>query len=264
MKFVILTASFCLLLFNSFCQVPASSNVQQSRPDTSNERSLVNFDLPLILISNISIRDNSEVQAGPVVPTQEILADDRVDESVKAPAYPPFEKGLKLKADILNCAGYLTTGTLIKTGEDGWTLELPSDLERNTFSQKIRTCDPAKIDNYASSDVFVVVPSNSKRANAGIIKNQKDLFASLPESAKKWANKKINLKGPFREKQTGDPEGRKINEFLDSDAFADLDADGKIDLVSISGQCANPEYSCSILLYFHNGKWSQIGYIKPA
>ena len=161
--------------------------------------------------------------------------------------------------DVLNCAGYLATGTLTKNDDNGWNFEIaPNSLAKDAVA-KMKQCstESSADESSLTTFAFAVAPSDNARRSIKVGKiDTRKLFASLPSATKNWLNSSYNIQTHTR---------RKNNLAIESnDDWTDTDGDGKIDLVEAATSCAvkSGETKCSSILYLINGKWTEIGYTK--
>lgn len=176
-----------------------------------------------------------------------------------------FKARSGVEVDLMNCSGYLASGRLYASDDSNssvpdWKLKISPETIAKDAKAKIERCnlykeqDSAK-DKVPLSNAFAVAPMNKSRVEITISDiDTKKVFVSLPEDIKEWANSKVNLEFWKREKD---------NLTLSHDSWADLDGDGKIDLVYIYGY-DDEEHGYGIVLYLINGKWKNIGGSSPA
>lgn len=181
-------------------------------------------------------------------------------DAVEAEFPDGVELGTTIKVDLMNCAGYLATAQLIYSDEGGeggfppgWEMKGVSETSTKDVQQKIKKCHFASEFPYLSN-VFAVAPQNNKRKGIKIGKvDTRKLFASLDKETKEMAN--------TTEKYVG---REKNNLTLSNDNWTDIDGAGQLDLVEVSGNCGNEDYTCTLVFLLVNGKWKQIADIGPA
>lgn len=164
-----------------------------------------------------------------------------------------------VEVDVMNCAGFLATAELTYTrkpserSDPGWNLRIVPERVASDMQEKIKICHYySESPNY--SEVFAIAPLDNKRKNIKIGKvDTRKLFASLDKETKEMAN--------TTEKYVG---REKNNLTLANDNWTDIDGDGQIDLVEVSGNCGNKDYTCSLVFLLINDKWKKIGEIGPA
>ena len=170
--------------------------------------------------------------------------------------------GTTVEVDVMNCAGFLATAKITYTdiipGKEkgfppGWHLKVVPEKVASDMQEKIKTCGyDSKSPDYG--EAFAVAPPDDKRKNIKISEiDTRKLFSSLNKETKVMAN--------TTEKYVG---REKNNLTLKNDSWTDIDGDGQIDLVEVSGNCGNKDYTCTLVFLLINGKWKEIGNIGPA
>lgn len=269
MKYTFFFAVSLLFVF-SVCSCSSGTMTVKSSPNAektpiANTNAMVNsnnvtktksFDLtkiksehPLVWVGAVSF-ENETLSSENVNWT---LGDEAVEEKI--------EKDEVIIVDIMNCAGYLGSGSIsystkIENIVPEWRLTFSIQTVASDALDKIKKCSKTPPDNEAfqSSEAFAVAPTNDQRKNIKTSKvDTQKLFASLPADVKKWLNSDINVKIWERPKN---------NLSLISDNWTDVDGDGQIDLIQVYGY-NDEEHGHGIILYLDKGKWKEIGGISP-
>jgi len=184
--------------------------------------------------------------------------EDDVEEKIVESTGLDVESIIKQGAfdvDIMNCAGYLMSGTikLQHNSEYFWIFKASSQTPISEAVKKIKQCDVEGGD-VISSSAFAVAPIDRKKKGITLGKiNTKKLFAEFPKKIQKRIDSKTNLENSERPKSDLD---------LRFDNWTDLDGDGKVDLVEV--QLANEKQSSGLILLLVKGKWKAVSVIPPA
>ena len=184
---------------------------------------------------------------------------------------PKYSKiGMTTNVDIFNCAGYLMSGKAHKRGDFGWKFELMSETVAADAIEKMKRCDSSlekesdekkvMIGNY----IFALAPTDKARKNTKTPNlDATGIFAQLPRSIQKKINDtSLSKEEAIRRKIKGEISAE------NSDQMADIDGDGKVDLIYLQQLCRDPEHpdldGCSFLLMKINGKWKVVGVMNMA
>lgn len=187
-------------------------------------------------------------------------------------------KGEAFEVDVLNCGGYLYSAVISnfydeESKEERWEYRiLPGSLATDAKT-KIAQCNSSKnnnSNNAVKSNALAIAPSSEKRKNikTGEIDTRK-LFASLPRDVRQWLDQDLKMPG-----QTANLEGLERVEksnlsIKNEDDWIDIDGDGEIDFVNVSG--VNKEflygkgqnYSYNLIFLRDKDKWKEIDINVP-
>ena len=112
--------------------------------------------------------------------------------------------------------------------------------------------------------IFAVAPTDKARKNIKIPNlDATGIFAQLPRSIQKKINDtSLSKEEAIRRKIKGEISAENF------DQMADIDGDGKVDLIYLQQLCRDPEHSgledCDILLMKIDGKWKVVGVMHDA
>ncbi|HEU0029659.1 MAG TPA: hypothetical protein VFQ53_03425 [Kofleriaceae bacterium] len=139
------------------------------------------------------------------------------------------------RAYAYDCHGYLGSGTL-RVASDGITHELV--IDRPVSSSPSPPCDPANL-------VFMLAAKLGTHQSLVTAADARRAYAAVPPAIREWAAERADY---YREPAPQRPE-----------AWADVDGDGTIDIVSIVGRCKLDDYTCTLLLARIGERWSIVG-----
>lgn len=164
----------------------------------------------------------------------------------------------KVEIDLLNCAGYIASGTTTYKGVMREVKLLPETISKDAV-EKIKQCSTDATGKIFSSKVFGISPIESSRKSIKLDKiNSKELYTSLVKDIDSKTIKNREGKIVFDIKKT------KGDLSLTEDNWTDLDGDGEIDLVEFHNTpCEDEKETCTWLFQLINGKWKEINYISP-
>lgn len=173
---------------------------------------------------------------------------------------PYYQARRGVEVDLMNCGGYLASGRLYSPDPStntapAWLVKIAPETVAKDVAAKIKRCnfymqnDAPTMENPINSTVFAVAPHKEMRRNITIGEiDTKKVFRSLPKETREMLNTKDALAG-----------GRTKDDLsFQSDNWADLDGDGKIDLVKVYAMY-DEEHGNSIIFQLINGKWENIG-----
>lgn len=166
------------------------------------------------------------------------------------------KKNVGVDVDLMNCAGYLASGKVFikehpasEAESPDWRLKISPATIAKDAEAKIKQCSVPNAAKKSSDDrifnqAFAVAPPDARRGNITINQptDTRKLFASLPDNIKKTANSDNSRKDSQENADDLD---------LRDDSWSDLDGDGVIDIVFVSGGDA-------VILILVNGKWKEI------
>lgn len=166
-----------------------------------------------------------------------------------------------IEADIINCAGYLGSARITKKAEDEWQAVIMTDTVSKDAEEKIRMCRASFDSPYVASNAFAVVPQKKERKNTNLEKTDlQKAFASLSWNDQSWANcTEISDQNNCIRREKG-----VLSRFVGDD-WADVDGDGEIDLILLTGNCNKTgDLTCGKTLRRSGTYWVEINYSKPA
>lgn len=194
------------------------------------------------------------------------------DEKLKADYFEMITKssldkvGAAFEVDVLNCGGYLFSGTAVKYRDEDWKIErwrieiLPETIALDA-NEKIKQCDGSPEDDGTFySDAWAIAPKVSKRKNIITDIDKQQVFNSLPNKTRKWLDQKI-VKNP---NECCERKEKGVVSVKEQDSWADFDGDGKIDWLKVVGidkeTMERKGDSFTITLVFHRikGKWTDL------
>ena len=250
------------LFFTSACHISKSAEAEKPETNTETVLSAISpLPTPELKtdIKSSQIESLPSVWVGGISFENGVLSSDGVwsggDDT--PPDIPESQGGLKIgtsyEVDVMNCGGFLGSAKVMFVKEGGfppdWLLKFVPETIAADAAEKVRVCKENS--ETISSDAFAVMPRNTKRQSVKIGKvNTKKIFASLPKEIKENLNK---YSKDLREKN---------NLSLKTDNWTDIDGDGNIDLLEVSGRCG--DFKCGSILYLVKGKWIKIGHWTPA
>jgi hypothetical protein len=242
MRIIYILFLVCLTLMLSSCYNAENSTVK------------ANDVIPRLEIQNQSSEDKATDDKLEKVQTKsqlvwfgEVSSDDinSQDKKVQIKNYvmltnSPLDKiGIEIEVDVLNCGGYLFSATASKYkvegfNEEDWKLNVHSETIATDAIEKIKLCNFSKRekeDESFFSRTWAVAPQDKKRQN---IKTQIDsdkVFLSLPKNVKDWLDQKIVSKPD----ECCERKMKGVVSVLEDDSWVDLDSDGNIDWLRVSG-----------------------------
>ena len=175
---------------------------------------------------------------------------------------------------IVNCAGYLASAKAEKIRDEpfaeqadlySWRLKLILQSVAVDAAAKVKKCAAIqaseKPDLNRAFALFQFSPDLKKtRVNLQAIgkPDLKRLYESLPDELKKWLKAGEEAEGI-------EPRAKGAID-LKTDAWADVDGDGKVDLIEVYGVCSGArdgDYSCTRIWRLIGDEWKEISFNTP-
>ena len=164
---------------------------------------------------------------------------------------PEYKTHGGVEVDLMNCVGYLASGIvyIIQQPDDTtslphWRLKVSSETVSKDFEEKIKQCKttkkPAVNEEEVGNLAFAVSPPAKKRKDIKLseVQDLNKLLDSIPDEIKKSVNqKKTHIKSTLS---------------LANDSWTDLDGDGKIDLLVLTGN------KKGVILLLEKNQWKVI------
>ena len=280
MKYVLSVSMIISLLFVSACpQLTKSSAEPKNKPDSAenqnttlrqNNSDLVTTTTPIpkltftpkdtmVWVGSISAND-----AKREIDNAFNLQNGDIDDSKK------YDRiGMITDVDIINCAGYLMSGRAQKRGIYGWEFEVSPESVASDAIEKMKQCDSfsdekrKKENLLIGNHIFAIAPIDKMRRNVKTSNlDATGVFAQLPHNVQNFLNDTR-----FDTDYVQRPVKNEIS-VKNGDNLADIDGDGKVDLISFETICsedADPEGDgCGFIFMKINGKWKQVGSMQKA
>lgn len=243
----------------SLSQARSNNNIFVSETKSSETPSLENkqmnkiekatIPLPEILIGGVDVKNGVFVRDNNSIWTQDAEIYNELKEKRRFITE-------KMEVDVMNCGGYIGSAVAeYSKSWGGWMLKIIPDTIAPDAAGKIIKC-AADTDGDVQSYAMAIAPRDETRKNVKIEKEPdfEKIFFSLPIEIQRWA----------------ESDGKKLlkNKTLIKDSFGegwtDLNGDGEIDLVVISGRCLpKDEPICEKVMRLVGSKWKQIARIEP-
>ena len=181
--------------------------------------------------------------------------------------------GTVKEAAIVNCAGYLGIVKAVKIHDEpfreqddlySWKLKLIPQSIAADAAKKIEKCRKIQENELPTASsafaLFQFSPDIKKtKVNLKAIKqpNLRELYESLPDELKKWLQESEQA-----EEVEPRPKGTLD---LKTDTWADIDGDGKVDLIDVYGGCSGKTsaYTCGRIFQLIGGEWKEISFNTP-